>query len=328
MTKNIVSLHRRITKMAMNELLKKLFEADVLSEDVKVQLEKAISTEINEAVEVAKAEAATQVRDELKQQWVAERDALVEAVDTKVNEYLVKELEDLKEDISRFRDLEAEYAEKLVEAKADMKQRLDADLATLVEKLDAFLELRLAAEMEELKEDMERVKKIEFGRNVFEAFVTEYRKNFVNGDAVEMELAKTREKLKEAKQQLNQSKQQLDEQVRTTKMKELLAPLSGKKREVMETILSKLPTDQLDEGFKNFIGRVVREKVEESKEKETASAKVLAEGSSDASKKQTKTIVKTGDDQKKPIEESVDTTNVVRLTPELEQLRRLAGITE
>ena len=306
----------------MNELLKKLFEADVLTEDVKQQLEKAISSEINEAVEVAQAEARTQVRETLKAQWVAERDALVEAVDSKVNEYLTKELEDLKEDISRFRDLEAEYAEKLVESKAEMAQRLEADLATLVEKLDAFLEMRLAAEIEELKDDMEKVKKLEFGRNVFEAFVNEYRKNFVDGDAVEVELNATREQLKQANRQLKESKQKIDEQVRTTKMKELLAPLSGKKREVMETILSKLPTSQLDEGFKTFIGRVVRENVEDSKEKEKT--KVLAEKSSVESNKQTKTTIKTGDNEKKTIEESAP----VEISPELLKLKRMAGIVE
>lgn len=305
----------------MNELLKKLLAADVLTEDVKEQLEKAITTELSEAVEVAKAEAQTQVRAELKEQWVKERDALIEAIDSKVSELLVKEIEELKEDISRFRDLEAEYAEKLVESRAEMKQQLENDIATLVEKLDAFLEMRLAAEIEELKEDMNKVKKLEFGRNVFEAFVNEYRKNFVDGDATERELKETRARLAAATEQLKEAQEQADAQVRTSKLEKLLAPLSGKKREVMETILSKVPTDQLEEGYKTFVGRVVRENEEKSNEKETK--KVLAEDTSDISKKQ-KSTVKTGDAETKinAVIESVD-PEVAKLK---DSMRRLAGI--
>lgn len=306
----------------MNELLKKLLAADVLTEDVRQQLEKAITSEITEAVEVAKAEAQTQVRSELKEQWNKERDALIEAIDTKVSDMLGKEIEELKEDISRFRDLEAEYAEKLVESKAEMKQQLKSDIATLVEKLDAFLEMRLATEIEELKEDMNKVKKLEFGRNVFEAFVNEYRKNFVDGDETERALKETRARLANVSKQLKESKTKVDTQVRTTKLEKLLAPLSGKKREVMETILSKLPTDQLEEGYKTFVGRVVRETEETSKEKEN---KVLAEDASDISKKQ-KSTVKTGnaDEKINAVTESLD-PEIVKLK---ENMRRLAGIND
>lgn len=305
----------------MNELLKKLLAADVLTEDVKEQLEKAISTEITEAVEVAKAEAQTQVRAELKEQWNKERDALIEAIDSKVSELLVKEIEELKEDISRFRDLEAEYAEKLVESRAEMKQQLQEDIATLVEKLDAFLEMRLAAEIEELKEDMNKVKKLEFGRNVFEAFVNEYRKNFVDGDETERELKETRARLAAATKQLKEAKEQAEAQDRAAKLEKILSPLSGKKREVMETILSKLPTDQLEEGYKTFVGRVVRENEENSKEKETT--KVLAEDISDISKTQ-KSTVKTGDAEPSitAVTESVDP----QLAKLKESMRRLAGL--
>jgi len=307
----------------MNELLAKLLSADILTEDVKVQLQEAITAELNEAKAVARAETETVVRAELKEQWAVERDALIEAIDSKVSEFCVKEFEDLREDISRFRDLEAEYAEKIVEEKAKMKVQLQSDINTLVEKIDAFLELRLAAEMEELKEDMNRVKESEFGRNVFEAFVNEYRKNFVDGSKVEVELKETREQLQKANRQLKESKAQIDEQVRNAKLKELLAPLSGKKREVMETILAKLPTNQLDEGFKQFIGRVVRES-DDSKEKEN---KVLAEGSSDdVSKNDKKTIVKSGDDEVKTVvNESVEDPAIAEMKA---KLRRLSGIDE
>ena len=100
----------------MDELLQKLLESEVLTAETQKELKEAIEQKVTEAVEAAKAEAAADVRAELTEQWVNERDALIEAVDAKVGDFLDSELDELKSDIERFRDLEAESAEKLVEA--------------------------------------------------------------------------------------------------------------------------------------------------------------------------------------------------------------------
>src|SRR5665811_2235266 len=138
----------------MDEILKKLFETEVLSAEVKAELEQAFKTKLEEAVAVATASASADTKAQLSEQWVTERDALVEAIDSKVGDFLDAELGELKDDIERFRDLEAEHAEKLVEAKAEMAHELKGDLKELVEKIDSFLEIRIAAEVEELREDL------------------------------------------------------------------------------------------------------------------------------------------------------------------------------
>jgi hypothetical protein len=56
-------------------------------------------------------------------------------------------------------------------------------------------------------------------------------------------------------------------------MENVLSPLVGRQREVMEAILRTVPTEQLEEGYKTFIGRVIRESEDSEKE-----GKVLAEG--------------------------------------------------
>ena len=180
----------------MDELLQKLLEADVLSEDTKKELEGAFQTKLDEAITAAKDEAAADVRADLTEKWVVERDQLVEAVDTKVTEFLAKEVEELKEDIERFRDLEAEYAEKLVEAKAAMSDELKDDLMELVEKVDAFLEIRLSAEIEELREDIDIVRKNDFGRRVFESFADEFMVNYSDEESAQVSLRETQERLR------------------------------------------------------------------------------------------------------------------------------------
>ncbi|MCX2582088.1 hypothetical protein OQ641_30260, partial [Klebsiella pneumoniae] len=71
------------------------------------------------------------VTAELNEAWLKERDTLIEALDAKVTEALTEEMAELREDIERFRDLEAEYAVKLVEAKREMATTLKKDMAQL-----------------------------------------------------------------------------------------------------------------------------------------------------------------------------------------------------
>jgi len=317
----------------MEELLQKLLEAEVLSADTKTELETAISAKLTEAVEEAKAATTADVRTELTEQWMAERDALIEAIDTKVGDFLQEEVAELKGDIDRFRDLEAEYAEKVVEAKAQMSGELKSDLAELVEKLDAFLEIRLAAEVEELREDIEAARKVEFGRKVFEAFASEYATNYADDESLEGTLRETEERLSDATTSLEESERKLAKIERDVKLDETLAPLQGRQREVMEAILRNVTTDQLEEGYKTFIGRVLRESaedvvVEEASEKEDT---VLAESVSEDEGEtlaEDDGIIVTGDNETLK-EEMVaeDEAGKEHLTESArERLQRLAGI--
>lgn len=311
----------------MDEVLKKLLEAEVLSADVKAELEAAFKKQLDEAVETAKASAAADTKAELTEQWVAERDALVEAIDSKVGDFLDAELGELKDDIERFRDLEAEHAEKLVEAKAEMANELKADLKELVEKIDSFLEIRIAAEVEELREDLEVVKKNEFGRRIFEAFSEEFMR-FADTDDKAATVAELEKRLSDTAAQLEESEKKRGKMAREKKLKEVLAPLSGRSKDVMEAILKNVDTEQLDEAYKTFIGRVIRESEATSSEKESP---VLAEGASKkpaakAAEKTTKVVesavVKTGDTE--VVTESEQPTKTA--SPELARLRRIAGI--
>ena len=123
----------------MNELLKKLLENEVLAEDTKAELTAAFESFEAELTETVRAETEATVKAELTEQWVKDREVLVEAIDSKVGEFLDRELGELKEDVSRFRDLEAEYAKKLVEQRAIMAEELKDDMSTLIDQIDQFL---------------------------------------------------------------------------------------------------------------------------------------------------------------------------------------------
>lgn len=323
----------------MEELLKKLLAAEVLTEETKQELQAAFKKHLEEAVQKAREDATASVTAELNQQWITERETLIEAIDQKVSEVLADEIKELKEDIERFRDLEAEHAEKLVEAKTEMASQLKGDIDVLIEKLDKFLEIRLTAELEELREDVAVVKKNEFGKKVFDAFVAEFKKHYTSDNSAEGKLTETQAQLEDTLAALEDAEKELAKIRRDNKMREVLSPLSGRPREVMEAILKNVDTPMLDEAYKVYVSKVVKEatvvtetKTEETKKGSTSEkeTKVLAEGEKKEEKKEIAGKTKTGD-KTEDLKESqkLETEEVVKSTTSDEEkarMRRLAGL--
>lgn len=293
----------------MDEILKKLLESELLSEDSKAEISEQWSNSVEAFKTQVREEVSNEVRLQLSEQWLSEREELVSKVDAFVAEALSKEFTELKGDIERFRDLEAEYAEKLVEEKHKLAGDVASELDQLVDKIDAFFEMRLSAEMEELKEDLEIVKQNEFGRKMFEAFVSEYAKSYVDEDAIQSKLTVAEQKLQDAEKRLGESEEQIGKMVREAKMESVLSNLTGKKREQMAMVLKNVDTDRLEESYKFFIGRIL-------KEGEATQAPALTESAPTV----VATIVKTGD------ETPAGTQAKVVVNESLQQLKRLAGI--
>lgn len=331
----------------MEELLQTLVENELLTEETKNELTEAIKAEIetakDAAVTEAKAEVEAQVRTELTEQYVADKEALVEALDTKASEYLKEEVEELKDDIERFRDLEVEYAEKLTEAKEELSKVLQGDMEELVETIDSFLELRLNEEVNELKEDIEQVRKLQFGAEIYEAFEGMFNKKFINENGLEDDLREKEARLTDLEEQLDDTSKELDGVKRDKKMGEILESLHGNAREVMETVLKGIPTDKLEEAYEHYIPKVLHESAQvstdEESEKETEDdSAVLAEGdtveSNDNPEKEDEvttegTVVATGDNE--PLVEDNSDNEEEPLSEEVQEtlarLKHLSGQT-
>lgn len=306
----------------MDELLAKILSSELLTEETKAEVGAEFKTLIENEIVAARAKAEVEVRTELTEQFVTEREALVEAVDTKVEEFLKAELAELKESIDDFRDLEVEGAEKLVEARKAIAEGVKADMVQLIDNLDVFLEERLTAELSELKESIEEVKQIQTGRRIFEAVAAEVKALMVD-DGTAAALAEAKAELENITKSLTESQKSLENAKRDMKMAEVLEPLSGRTREVMEAILKNMPVAKLEEGYKTFIARVLHEsstKVEEVSEKEGDKSSVLAEGDTSAGEK---TTVVTGDT---PKETEVVTESVSPANASLARLRHLSGM--
>ena len=270
----------------MEELLQKLVESDLLTEETKKELTEAVTKQIEEAKEAkiveATADIEAQVRVELQEQYQTDKDALIEALDTKVEEYLQEELGELRDDIERFRDLEVEYAERLEEAREELNQVLQGDIEELVETIDTFLDMRLEEEVNELKEDIQVVKGLQFGADIFEAFEGMFAKKFIDEHGLEKDLQEKAEHLDKVTAQLEETTEALNLVQRDKKLDEVLSTLHGRNKDVMEAVLKNIPTEKLEEAYEHYIPKVLHESTEsadvDSEKENDVESSVLAEG--------------------------------------------------
>lgn len=313
------------------QLLESLLQAEVLTEETKRELTTAIMQHVNEAAEAARLETSAAVVAELNERWATETEVLIEALDAKVTEVMSAELDGLRGDIERFRDLEAEYAQRLVAEKERMAVELEREMSALAEQINTIVEVRLSTELTEMKDDLQVVRQNQFGRKVFEAFMTEFEHANLAGDqkTIHAKLSESNKRLQDTMRALEESEKRIARMERTNKMSQVLKPLSGRTREVMEAILKNVDTNMLDEAYKTYIGRVLKEAapVAPTSEKE---GKVLAEGA----KPTPRGVVKTGNDeqllesqQRTAAADSAPVPPANALSPEERtRLRRAAGL--
>lgn len=306
----------------MNEILKKLLESELLSEESKQELTDAFQAQLNEAIEEAKSAAAAETKVELHEQFAQQKEQLVEAVDRTVNEFIVAEFAALKDDIKAFRDLEAEKAIELAKEKTKLGKTLKEDMATLVKQLDKFLEERFAVEFQDIRDDIIKAKEADFGREVFEAFLPTYRKYFVNPTKTETDLSEAKIKLGKLNKKYKNVKQEKDALYRRIRVESVLAPLTGSNRDLMGSILSSVATEKLEEAYKQYLPRVLKESVDKTKTVVTEGVQGLGDDHLVSKTVDIDNAFVVSGDTEQRINESVDQPTTLA-----SQFARLAGIT-
>lgn len=250
----------------MEEILKAVLSSEILSEETKTQLTEHVKTlekSLRESIE-------TEVRAELAEKWVQERDELAQKMEVFVSESLQQELTELRDDIKQFRNLESEYeaklaeqrvlmAEEVVAEKQKLQSALEEELETLVDKLDEFLEIRLSEELTELAEDIQSVKNSKLGQEMFEAYAEIFIRSHLSKTGVMKKLEEAEKQVELLSTKLEESTMVVADLIRESKMTNLLSNLSGSKREQMEILLKGVATERLEETYKQFVGRIMKD---------------------------------------------------------------------
>jgi hypothetical protein len=140
----------------MLDALKSLYENNVISEDVKADIEKAWDARIDEN----RTQVTQQLREEFAQRYEHDKQIMVEAVDRMLSEQLSEEIAQFVED-----------RKQLAEAKAKVVTKAKKD----AEKMKEFIVRQLASEVTELHEDQKQMagKFIKLEQFVVEALAQE-----------------------------------------------------------------------------------------------------------------------------------------------------------
>lgn len=306
-------------------ILQQLLSNELLTEDTKAGLQQAFDEMHQQITESETARLETEIRTQLTEQFVQERNMLVEALDSKMGSILEGELAQLQQSIAEFRDLEVEFQTKIVAEKANMGEQLNKDLVALVHIVESFLEERLTAELTEFKQDIMESRKNDLGRRILEAFGTELVSLADPAltlakqvDELTVEAANAKDAAKKIQEQYDQLNKKHSVALREGKLTKLLSQLNGSKREVMEQLLKDAPVDVLEEKFQLYLPRLIEQTVTQPNQPD-----VLKEGVQPTNQPQF--TIKTGD--VKNLSESTQTGSSSALTDEMKnELKRIAGI--
>ena len=172
----------------MLDALKSLYENNVISEDVRAEIESAWGNRINENRE----QVTQQLREEFAQRYEHDKQVMLEAVDRMIGDQL-------REEIAQF----IEDRNQLAEAKAKVMVKAKKD----AEKMKEFIVHQLASEVKELHEDQKTMagKFIKLEQFVVEALAQEIAEFYTD----KKDIAETKVRLvREGKQAFAKVKEQ------------------------------------------------------------------------------------------------------------------------
>lgn len=252
----------------MIDALKTLFENNVVSEDIRAQIEEAWEAKVREN----KQQAVAELREEFAQKYEYDKQTMVEAIDTMLSERLAEEIAEFADDRKQLAEAKARYAIKMRENADLLKgfvveqlqkeiQELHADKKAMAEqnaKLEEFVVEALSKEIAEFYEDKKDLAETKV-RLVREA-KTHFKK--VKEDFVKRSATAVSETVSKA---LNKEISQLKEDIDTARNNDF-------GRKIFEAFAAEYGTSYLNE--RSETAKLM--KVLSAKDKQLAEAKAFA----------------------------------------------------
>lgn len=175
----------------MQDIVKQLFENNVISEEMQSEIETAWQSKIQES----RTQISAELREEFAQKYEHDKGQLTEAIETMVSERLQSELSELAEDRAQLVEARANYVKKMKKDQVAMEsfifKNLKQEIAELhedrdtvaenIEKLESFIVEALAKEIAEFhidKKDLAetKVRLVRDSRAKFESVKTDFIK--------------------------------------------------------------------------------------------------------------------------------------------------------
>jgi hypothetical protein len=133
----------------MDNIVKKLFEAGLLSEEDTKSLQESFDARVQEATANIRESVEVQIREEMAQRFEHDKSTLVEAMDRMLTDVVQKVEEQRVSEIAQLREARERYDAAVKEARSGYKARLLGHAQTL----EAFVMQKLNSELAEFNED-------------------------------------------------------------------------------------------------------------------------------------------------------------------------------
>ena len=211
----------------------------------------------------------------------------------KIDQFVIRQVQ---KELNEFQQDHKALVETRVKIVAESKKRISETQKKFVKesarKVETAINETLKREMVQLHEDLERNRQNNFGRRIFEAVAAEFMTSYLNEgtenrslqitlESKEQELAAKEAKLNEAVKAIESITRKVklaeDRAIRTKTMTELLSPLRGEKRSVMESMLESTKTENLRQQFDKLLPVVLNEGTRKPAVAAPADKRVLSE---------------------------------------------------
>lgn len=227
----------------MKEILQKLVESEVLTEDTQKELREAIEAEINKRVDERVEVKKVELEEQFKQDFFSEREKLVEAIDT-------------------FLDCELKGA--LAESiREEFKREFIAEREKLIEAVDRFLSIELDKKME-MVESTKHAAEVAFYESVRSLMLSEQD---VPEEAARIikelqeSLQKKEERINELYGKLIESEKKVEEALIEAKIKDFVQMLPESKRKAARRLLEGVSLEEFDSKAELIASELMEESV-------------------------------------------------------------------
>jgi hypothetical protein len=235
---------------------------------------KQISAELVEFREDRKslAEQRENMAQELNESRAAAQATFEQKV-SKLENFVIKQL---SEEIQEFQADKRALVEQRVKLAAQARTKLEETRQTFVNRattvVDKTLNEVIRKELVQWRDDIKIARENNFGRKIFEAVAAEYMSSYLSeGTAtkkLQKQLSEVTQQLQEAQSAIKSKEMLIESEKKATQiareraqrvevLNELLSPLRGDKRAVMENLLSDVKTANLKESFHRYMPSVL-----------------------------------------------------------------------
>jgi DNA repair exonuclease SbcCD ATPase subunit len=262
----VEALDRMVTEGLQSEIQALSAEKQQLAED-RVKFQKTIKESANKFDNFMVGKLAEEI-GELRRDRKIHNEGFA-----KLEQFVVKALaSEITEFAQDKRDLVETKVRLISEARSKLESLKSRFVKESAERMNAAVTSHLKQEMKQLKEDIQTARENNFGRRIFEAYVSEFSSTHLRENRRVRELnqlvAQKNRQLEEAIQIAEERKalaESKDHEIRKIRdsnqrqavMEELLGPLNEDKRAVMKNLLESVQTTRLKNAYEKYLPAVL-----------------------------------------------------------------------